>query len=117
MANEWVEMQMADKAIGYDRPALCQLGRYQHWKGAFYRVLFVARDTTIPDAKADVFLGTGWNVVYLQLTTGNIFTRPLAEFNENVTVHVRNSPDGYVVCDKEQAHGTTSIPRFRYCGE
>ena len=56
-------------------------GRYKHYKGGIYVVLFVAQES---EAGKPV-------VVYMNETHGSYYTRPLKEFTSNVNV---DSEDG-----------------------
>lgn len=58
-------------------------GVYQHWKGGFYRVLFVAFDS------ADIL---EYVVVYMSMTDGRVWTRPAKEFDGYVQTDPRSAP-------------------------
>ena len=67
-------------------------GRYHHFKGGLYQVLFTARQTETDEPV----------VVYLSLTTGEFFVRPERMWAEAVLwpdgkMHPRFSPEAEVV--------------------
>ena len=64
-------------------------GRYKHFKGGMYEVLFVAKNSENPDEEM---------VVYRSLDKGGVWVRPFTMFTEHV------ERDGY------------SGPRFEYVG-
>ncbi len=94
------ERNVAAQATKTDRPHF-KSGVYIHYKGGRYKALFTAWDSNSPEKLREV-------VVYVSLTTGKIFTRPL--FGED-----SSWSDDILL---ENADGTAEwVPRFKYVGD
>lgn len=71
-------------------PSLPKIGRYQHYKGNFYVLLYIAKHSETGEDMA----------VYRQLSEdGSVWVRPCSMFSETVVVN------------------GAEVPRFRYIGK